>query len=137
VHLDALYQTALRLTHNRAEAEDIVQETCPVTGAGELLRITWDEAWGIEARAVRRGRARRRPEVVARLGVDEKAIAKRHRYLTVVADLDRKQVLHLADDRKQESAQGDDESEPPCLSPRRTSRHHREAAPGAIKLALD
>lgn len=28
VYLDALYQTALRLTHSRADAEDIVQETC-------------------------------------------------------------------------------------------------------------
>jgi RNA polymerase sigma-70 factor (ECF subfamily) len=28
VHLDTLYRTALRLTHNRAEAEDIAQETC-------------------------------------------------------------------------------------------------------------
>jgi len=28
VHLDGLYHVALRLTRNRAEAEDVVQETC-------------------------------------------------------------------------------------------------------------
>lgn len=28
VHLDALYRTALRLTRNRADAEDLVQEAC-------------------------------------------------------------------------------------------------------------
>jgi RNA polymerase sigma-70 factor, ECF subfamily len=28
VHLDSLYQSALRLTQNRAEAEDLVQEAC-------------------------------------------------------------------------------------------------------------
>jgi len=28
VHLDTLYRSALRFTHNRAEAEDLVQETC-------------------------------------------------------------------------------------------------------------
>ena len=83
-------------------AIDLLRE-CSVTGAGRLLRITWDEAWGIKRRAVRRGLARRGQEVVARLGVDEKAIAKRHRYLTVVADLERSRVLYLADDRKQES----------------------------------
>jgi transposase len=79
---------------------------CSVTGAKGVLRTSWNEAWGIKARAVRRGLARRRAEVVPHLGVDEKAIAKRHRYLTVVADLERHRVLYLADDRKQESLDG-------------------------------
>lgn len=86
-------------------AIDLLQE-CAVQGAGDLLRITWDEAWGIKERAVARGLARRAAEVVAHLGVDEKAIAKGHTYLTVVADLDRSRVLFLADDRKQESLDG-------------------------------
>ncbi len=71
-----------------------------------LLRITWDEAWGIKARAVKRGLGRRQEEVVAHLGVDEKAIAERHRSLTVVADLEWSRVLYLADDRKQERPEG-------------------------------
>lgn len=86
-------------------AIDLLRE-CSITGAVRLLRISWDEGWGIKARAVKRGRARRGHEVVARLGVDEKAIAKRHRYLTIVADLEQSRVLYLADDRKQESLDG-------------------------------
>jgi transposase len=86
-------------------AIDLLRE-CAVQGGADLLRITWDEAWGIKARAVARGLARRGQDVVAHLGVDEKAIAKRHRYLTVVADLDRNRVLYLAEDRKQASLDG-------------------------------
>jgi transposase len=86
-------------------AIDLLRESS-VRGAARLLRITWDEAWGIKERAVRRGLARRQAEVVGHLGVDEKAIAKRHRYLTVVADLNRQRVLYLAEDRKQESLDG-------------------------------
>jgi len=43
-------------------AIDLLRE-CSVTGAARLLRITWDEAWGIKGRAVKRGLARRRQEV--------------------------------------------------------------------------
>ena len=86
-------------------AIDVLRQ-CAVQGGARLLRISWDEAWGIEERAVRRGLARRGHDMVAHLGVDEKAIAKRHKYLTVVADLDRSRVLYLAEDRKQESLDG-------------------------------
>lgn len=86
-------------------AIDLLQE-CSVTGAATLLRISWDEAWGIKGRAVARGLARRTHDEVAHLGVDEKAIAKRHQYLTVVADLARSRVLYLAEGRQQESLDG-------------------------------
>ncbi|WP_447975542.1 ISL3 family transposase [Nitrospira sp. Kam-Ns4a] len=86
-------------------AIELLQE-CSVKGAAGLLRITWDEAWGIKERAVARGLRRRTRDVVAHLGVDEKAIAKGHRYLTVVADLERSRVLYLAEDRRQESLDG-------------------------------
>ena len=45
-------------------AIDLLRE-CSVTGAGRLLRITWDEAWGIKGRAVKRGLVRRRTEVTS------------------------------------------------------------------------
>jgi transposase len=86
-------------------AIDLLRE-CSITGAVGLLRISWDEGWRIKARAVTRGLARQAPEVVGRIRVDEKAIAKRHRYVTIVADLERSRVLYLADDRKQESLDG-------------------------------
>ena len=86
-------------------AIDLLRE-CSITGAVGLLRISWDEGWGIQGRAVKRGLARRGAEVVGRLGVDEKAMAKRHRYLTSVADLEQSRVLYLADDRKQASLDG-------------------------------
>lgn len=86
-------------------AIDVLRE-CSVTGAAGLLRLTWDEAWGITERAVARGLSRRTQDVVPHLGVDEQAIAKRHRSLTVVADLEQSRVLYLAEDRKQESLDG-------------------------------
>src|SRR3989338_1216621 len=67
-------------------AIDVLLET-DVLGAARILRITWDEAWHIQARAVRRGQQAKAPRVVTQLGVDQKAAAKGHRYLTLVCDL--------------------------------------------------
>lgn len=82
-------------------AIDVLRQ-CDVSGATRILRISWDEAWGVMQRAVTRGRARKQARMVRRIGVDEKAAAKGHRYLTLVCDLDEGTVEYIAEDRKQE-----------------------------------
>ncbi|MEK7760827.1 MAG: ISL3 family transposase, partial [Nitrospirota bacterium] len=88
-------------------AIDVLRQ-CDVSGATRIVRISWDEAWGLMERAVTRGRHRKTRTVVRRLGVDEKAAAKGHRYLTLVCDLEEGTVEHIAEDRKQESLEGYD-----------------------------
>jgi transposase len=74
-----------------------------VLGGARLLRLSWDEAWNIMERAVTRGQQAKKPRVIARLGVDEKAVAKGHRYVTLVCDLDQSTVEYIANDRKKTS----------------------------------
>jgi transposase len=71
-----------------------------------LLGMTWDEIHHVMARAVRRGMARRVDEPAANLGVDEKSFKKRHKYLTVVNDLDGSRVLYVAPGRSKASLDG-------------------------------
>jgi transposase len=71
--------------------------------AAGLLRITWDEAWHLMERAVYRGRAAKALDVPRQIGVDEKAIAKGHRYMTLVCDLDTATVEYIGEDRKEKS----------------------------------
>lgn len=86
-------------------AIDVMLE-CSIAAACELLRVSWDEADGIKQRAVARGQARKKGEVMTRLCVDEKSIGRRHRYATVVISLTENQkprVEYVGEDRKQES----------------------------------
>lgn len=82
-----------------------LKEATP-SAVARRLNLSWDEARGIQERAVRRGLARRVSEPVARIGIDEKSFLKRHQYVSVVVDLDGRRVLHVADDRKAESLTG-------------------------------
>lgn len=86
-------------------AIDVLRQ-CDVSGATRILRISWDEAWRLMERAVTRGRQHKACTVVRRIGVDEKAAAKRDKYLTLVCDLDEGTVEHIAEDRKQTSLDG-------------------------------
>jgi transposase len=67
------------------------------------LGLSWDEAAHIQARAVRRGLARRTAVPVRQLGIDETSFARRHEYVTVVSDLEHSRVLYVADARGRES----------------------------------
>jgi transposase len=86
-------------------AIDVLQHT-DVLGAAKILRISWDEAHGIMERAVARGLARREHRVPKRIGIDEKSLARGHRYATVIADLDGPngpRVLDLREGRTKEA----------------------------------
>ena len=83
-----------------------VLRACSISAAGDLLRISWDEADGIKQRAVRRGVERKPERPVKRLGVDEKSAGRGQNYVTVVACLDPGQtatVESVTDGRKQEA----------------------------------
>lgn len=86
-------------------AIDVLREAS-VEGATRILRISWDEAWHILERAVERGLIAKESRIVRHVGVDEVAISRGHKYMTVVCDLERGTVEHVAEDRKQESLDG-------------------------------
>ena len=75
-------------------AIDVLQEAT-VRGATRILRYSWDEAWHLIERAVKRGLQAKAKPVPARLGVDEKAISKGARYITPVCDLDASTIEYV------------------------------------------
>lgn len=66
-----------------------------IKNAASILCITWDQAWHLMQRAVIRGRQAKAEQVPGLMGVDEKSYAKRHKYVTVVYDLERATVEYL------------------------------------------
>lgn len=70
-----------------------------LSAVSRRLRLTWDALDGIQQRAVRRGLARRPPEAITHLGVDETAFQRRHENVTVVNDVRAGRVLYVGDGR--------------------------------------
>ena len=83
-------------------AIDVLKET-DVAGGAKILGLSWDEAHHLMARAVTRGRLRKRQVIPSHLGIDEKAISKGHKYMTLVCDLNRGTVEHVAEGRTEAS----------------------------------
>jgi transposase len=83
-------------------AIDVLLET-NVAGAAQILRLSWDEAQHLMERAVARGLARRPHKVPRALGIDEKSLAKGHRYATIACDLDEGTVIGIAEGKSGDS----------------------------------
>lgn len=67
--------------------------------------LSWEEAHGIQRRAVDRGLARRKAAPVKYLGVDEKSFLRGHKYVSVLCDIEGRRVLEVTDGRTNESAE--------------------------------
>ena len=74
-----------------------------VKRAAQLLRISWDQAWHLMERAVLRGRAAKGAALPRQIGIDEKAIAKGHRHMTLVCDLEAATVDYIDEGRTKEN----------------------------------
>jgi transposase len=83
-------------------AIDVGQET-DTKGASKILRLSWDEAWGIQERAVERGIARKPPLVLRLMGVDEKSVGHGQQYATLVYNLEKGTVEWIGEERKKET----------------------------------
>jgi transposase len=79
-------------------AIDVLHEAS-ISGAMKILRIGWDAAWHLLERAVARGQHRKSTTPPRVIGLDEKAFAKRHRYVTIVCDVERGVVEHVFEGR--------------------------------------
>jgi transposase len=78
-------------------AIDVLLATQTVKGAVAVLRISWDQAWHILQRAVKRGQARKVRQIMPKIGIDEKAFKKGHSYLTLLVDLENSTVESIAE----------------------------------------
>jgi len=85
-------------------AIEVLQMTQTVKGAMTILRLQWDCTWNIIERAVARGKARKEPSPLPRIGIDEKAFAKGQHYVSILYDLDNSTVEAIEEGHDTEAA---------------------------------
>ena len=74
-----------------------------ILAVARTLKLSWDEIDGVMHRAIDRGLSLRTGRVVKHIGIDEKSYKKRHKYVTIVTDLDASEVLWVGRGRKRET----------------------------------
>ena len=74
--------------------------------AAQHLGVCWDTIRGIEQRYLEKHFSRPRLRTLKRIAIDEIAVRKGHRYLTLVLDLDTGRVVHVGKGRKKQALDG-------------------------------
>lgn len=91
-------QSRFTLLFERFAIEVLLQTS--VEAAARLLRLSWDEAWAIQQRAVERGLGKKKTVPPTYIGIDEKAFRSgQGSYMTLICDLERGNVEWVAPDR--------------------------------------
>jgi len=85
-------------------AIEVLLMTQTVKGAMTILRLQWDATWHIIERAVARGKARKEPSLLPRIGIDEKAFAKGRTYVSILYNLDNSTVEAIEEGHDTEAA---------------------------------
>lgn len=81
----------------------IMLKEMSLSGVSRVLRLSWEQASGIQERAVERGMKRRKNKAIKHLAIDETSFQKRHEYVTVITDRENGCVQDILDDRKAET----------------------------------
>ena len=87
------------LTHKLEIRCIAVLQACDRSDAARLTGVTWERLGGVMSRAVERGLTRRGDAPPQNMGLDEKQVFARHKYFTIITDLDRRAVFDTIDGR--------------------------------------
>lgn len=102
---------------------DVLQE-CNRKGTVKLTELTWDQVDLIMQRAVERGLERREEKLPTVMGIDEKSVFKRHKYCTIITNIEEGTVYDVINARTKDVVE-------PWFKER------SELCPGIEKVAMD
>jgi transposase len=92
-----------RFTTAFEEMVAYLAQVTDMTQVARLMGISWSTVGAIVARVVARHLPPERLTSLRRIGIDEFSFRKRHRYLTIVVDHDRRRIVWAAEGRKAET----------------------------------
>lgn len=95
-----------RFTHDLEEVAAYLAQVTDRTQVSRLLGISWQSVGSIIERLVAERLDPERLTGLRRIGVDEFSYRKRHRYLTLVVDHDRRRVVWASEGRSAEALEG-------------------------------